>query len=166
MFRTETDFGSTLDPVLIQILSPLIMNWFGSAGSQQVSSSHLTAAVLFSYPDPFGGLCHYWSPWPLTLPPKRHRTVVRIYTLITPTWFWVSSGPPVRLFRSAELPGLQPPGVARSAGSDVLLVAPVVALHYGVPAHSAVSWHPPTFIVQKNRTLTVSSSFLLSAELV
>lgn len=40
--------------------------------------------------------------------------------------------------RSAELPGLQPPGVASAAGSDVLLVAPVVGFHHGVQTQSAL----------------------------
>lgn len=47
----------TMDPVLIQttstkeLSSPLIVNCFGSVGSQPVSSSHLTAAVWCSYMD-------------------------------------------------------------------------------------------------------------------
>ncbi|XP_054628275.1 progestin and adipoQ receptor family member 3a isoform X2 [Dunckerocampus dactyliophorus] len=40
--------------------------------------------------------------------------------------------------RPAELPGLQPPGVARAAAAHVLLVAPVVVLHHGVPTQPAV----------------------------
>nr|XP_057925529.1 progestin and adipoQ receptor family member 3a isoform X1 [Doryrhamphus excisus] len=40
--------------------------------------------------------------------------------------------------RPAELRGLQPPGVARAAAAHVLLVAPVLALHHGVPTQPAV----------------------------
>ena len=50
---------------------------------------------------------------------------------------------PWRRCRSAELPGLQPPGVAPAAGADVLLVAPVVGLHHGVQTQPALPQRPP-----------------------
>lgn len=48
--------------------------------------------------------------------------------------------------RSAQLPGLQPPGVAPAAAAHVLLVAPVIRLHHGLQTQPAVSRAPPPLL--------------------
>lgn len=50
-------------------------------------------------------------------------------------------------YRSAQLPGLQPPGVAPAAGADVLLVASVVGFHHGVQTQPALLRGTPAHLV-------------------
>lgn len=51
-----------------------------------------------------------------------------------------------RVSRSAQLRGLQPPAVARAAGADVLLVAPVVGLHPGVQTQPPLPRRAPAHV--------------------
>ena len=53
-------------------------------------------------------------------------------------WLGVSLCNRATRCRSAELRGLQSPGVAPAAGAHVLLVAPVVRLHHGVQTQPAL----------------------------
>lgn len=58
--------------------------------------------------------------------------------------------------RSAQLPGLQPPGVAPAAAAHVLLVAPVIRLHHGLQTQPAVSRAPPPLLAPAADAHTVS----------